>query len=1367
MSRRLLDGGPCAVARRLSATLPSACIVAAIVVASAGSRPSTAAEAVGTSLPIEAQYAVSTAIGRDDSRYYALDTAAGVVLENPAQSLRLVFSHEGATLQADSLVWQMGLVSWGVGDASESVERSDPVSSGNRVEVDHGGVTEWYVNGPFGLQQGFTVAVAPGQRDGTPLALRLATPDGLTARIDPDGRGLAWCDPNGTVVLSYTGLLAVDARGEPLPAWLESRGDSLVICVNEAEATYPLTIDPWVQMAKLTASDGAEWDYFGGCVAIDGDTVVVGAYHDDIDASNAQGSAYVFVKPGSGWATTSGYDARLTASDGAALDYFGGCVAIDGDTIVVGADGHDIDAKGSQGSAYVFVKPGSGWATGTETARLTASDGATEDRFGISVAIDGDTVVVGAYGDDGAKGSAYVFVEPGGGWTDTTAETAKLTASDRATYDRFGCSVAISGDTVVVGAREDDDNGSAYLFEKGGGWATTSTYDAKLTASGGEASDEFGCSVAIDGDTVVVGAYGDDSERGLAYVFEKGGGWDDMTETARLTASDRAMYDRFGWSVAIDGDTVVVGAYGDDIDANIAQGSAYVFVKPGSGWANMTQTAKLTASDGAVYDHFGYSVAIDGDTVDTVVVGAGHDDIAQGSAYVFAKPAITVVPTSGLVTTEAGGTATFDVTAHTPPEDTVKVPLFSSDTTEGTVPADVVLPADSTAAVTITVTGAEDAILDGDVDYLIITGNPTSADAAYDALGSDDVADVAVTNQDDGEPVHVISTSPPANARAAACSTDVTATLDEYIAPATVNASTYIIHAGFSGVALGRYSIGSVVFDPATDLHPGELIETTVTSGVCTPSGCPATPYVWRFRTAVGGGYGWFTESVGSYGTSFSRRASLGDLDGDGDLDAFVANSGAGGAGEPNRVWLNDGDGTFTQSAESYGTFDSRDVSLGDLDGDGDLDAFVANGSGGGSSEPNRVWLNDGDGTFTQSVESYGISASQGLSLGDLDGDGDLDAFIAEADYGANSVWLNDGDGTFTQSVESYGVQWSWDVSLGDLDGDGDLDAFVANVFANRAWLNDGDGTFTPNGEPYEEQFSVRVSLGDLDGDGDLDAFVANTTALPPTAVEANRVWLNDGDGTFTESAESYGSSDSLDVAHGDLDGDGDLDAFIANSGVNRVWLNDGDGTFTQSGESYGNAVSYGIAVGDLDGDGDLDAFIANADGNRVWLNEDPASTSSTFRVGTAGDVRADGTFTATLFESPEADVAEWVTVSEPVKPGDVLELDPTTPGSYRLSSAANSSLIAGVVSTQPGVVLGASGDHGGQALLALTGIVPVKVTDEGGLIRPGDLLVTSSAPGHAMRWAGPEACPCALVGKALEPMSDTRGLILVLLTSH
>ena len=307
-----------------------------------------------------------------------------------------------------------------------------------------------------------------------------------------------------------------------------------------------------------------------------------------VAALGSDGAAYVFEKPAGGWAGALTEDAKLTASDGAPGDFFGVSVSISGDTVVVGSLFDACTAGIDCGSAYVFEKPAGGWAgTLTEDAKLTASDAAAGDFFGIAVSISGETVVVGAYLDDCTAGidcgSAYVFEKPAGGWAGALSEDAKLTASDAATGDGFGVSVSISGDTVAVGAGFGDcpagpQCGAAYVFEKpAGGWAGALTEDAKLTASAGT---RFGVSVSISGETVVVGADGD----GSAYVFEKpAGGWAGMlTEDAKLIASDAAAGDFFGVSVSISGDAVVVGARNDDCTTGNDCGSAYVFAGVGT-----------------------------------------------------------------------------------------------------------------------------------------------------------------------------------------------------------------------------------------------------------------------------------------------------------------------------------------------------------------------------------------------------------------------------------------------------------------------------------------------------------------------------------------------------------------------------------------------------------------------------------------------------------------------------------------------------------------------------------------------------------------------------------------------------------------
>jgi len=581
-------------------------------------------------------------------------------------------------VEAGLYTWKLALNSWGYGDAQVPVKHASPEYKANRVTYMRGAVREWYLNGPFGLEQGFTLDRPPARNPtGGPLTLSLALGGELQATVDTSGQGLVLSDPGSAEVLRYAGLSAYDAVGRDLPAKLDLRGKALLLQVNDAGARYPLTIDPFVQKAKLSVSDKAVGDYLGFSVSISGDVVVVGARYADPGGTGDAGAAYVFVKPGGGWAGMT-QTARLTASDKAASDSFGYSVSISGDVVVVGAHYADPGGTNAAGAAYVFIKPGGGWADMTQTAKLTASDKAAEDQFGFSVSISGDVVVVGAYyadpGGTSNAGASYVFVKPGGGWTDMT-QTARLTASDKAAGDYFGFSVSISGDVVVVGALYADPGGTSnagasYVFVKpGGGWADM-TQTARLTASYKAAGDEFGFSVSISADVVVVGApYADPGgtgSAGAAYVFAKpGGGWADMTQTARLTASDKAAGDYFGYSVAVSGDVVVVGALFADPGGTGDAGASYIFAEPGVGWANMTQTAKLTASDKAVEDYFGFSVSIIGDVV---VVGAILADPGgtsnAGTAYVFVNcdSTTTTITSDSPDPSLVGGTVNVSVT---------------------------------------------------------------------------------------------------------------------------------------------------------------------------------------------------------------------------------------------------------------------------------------------------------------------------------------------------------------------------------------------------------------------------------------------------------------------------------------------------------------------------------------------------------------------------------------------------------------------------------------------------------------------------------------------------------------------------------
>ncbi|MCD4825660.1 MAG: FG-GAP repeat protein [Phycisphaerae bacterium] len=382
-----------------------------------------------------------------------------------------------------------------------------------------------------------------------------------------------------------------------------------------------------VQDAKLTASDAAADDRFGFSVGISGFYTVVGADGND-DDGNYSGSAYIFYKD-QGGVDTWGQQAKLTASDAAADDYFGHSANISGAYTIVGAYGND----SYSGSAYVFYKDQGGTNSWGQQVKLTASDAAGEDYFGKSVAISGTYAISGAFGnDDGGSfsGSAYVFYKDQGG-ENSWGQQAKLTASDATGFDFFGSSVAVSGSYAIAGAYGDDDNGassgSAYIFYKDQGGTNTWGQQIKLTSSDAAENDKFGTSVAISGDYAVAGAYGNDDngdDSGSAYVFKRNG--DQWTQIAKLTASDAAVGDEFGRSVAIDGDKIIVGAYSDNDDGT-ESGSAYIFELIGETW---TQTDKITAADGAAGDYFGYSVGVSGDYF---FGGAYGDD--GGSSYVF------------------------------------------------------------------------------------------------------------------------------------------------------------------------------------------------------------------------------------------------------------------------------------------------------------------------------------------------------------------------------------------------------------------------------------------------------------------------------------------------------------------------------------------------------------------------------------------------------------------------------------------------------------------------------------------------------------------------------------------------------------
>lgn len=389
----------------------------------------------------------------------------------------------------------------------------------------------------------------------------------------------------------------------------------------------PTTTTNKIEAQNLFHSTDSGIVYFDYCAALDGDTAVVGTYRADTPYGWA-GSVYIFTRTNNRWTQQQ----RIFAPTSEDRYGFGWSVSVSEDTVLIGVPAQD--SIGITGYVYVFTRTGTRW---TQQATLFASDGEEWDRFGLSVSLDGDTALIGAYGDDDKgnwSGSAYVFTRTGSTWT----QQAKLLASDGVEYDLFGASVALDGDTALIGAPGDGYQrvgpGTAYVFKRSG---TTWTQQAKLSDPNGAQADQFGVSVSLDGDTALIGAQQCENDRegsGVAYVFTRTGTiW---SQQSQLIEPDGERWDRFGYSVAVSGDTALIGAMWD-WHGDYA-GSVYVFTREGTLWVQQ-QTLQVS---GKLGDCFGNSVALDGDTA-LITAYREMDTYRFGSSYIFTRMGTTWV----------------------------------------------------------------------------------------------------------------------------------------------------------------------------------------------------------------------------------------------------------------------------------------------------------------------------------------------------------------------------------------------------------------------------------------------------------------------------------------------------------------------------------------------------------------------------------------------------------------------------------------------------------------------------------------------------------------------------------------------------
>jgi hypothetical protein len=651
------------LSRRSAALLAAIVVVGVAAIAGAAMRggPARTQSRGLAGLPAAARGPISAALGEQEPGYLVTELQA----RNAGQRLDAAFSPAGVTIRGAGGRVRLDLKAYGATELSPV----SPAAHANRIVYAHPTITETWTNVPLGLEQSFRLSSPPPSAAGM-LSLSLALGGDLRPSLS-----------NGTVLLrgpvgslAYGGLVATDARGRTLPASLSLAAGRLLIHVDARSAAYPVTIDPLVQQAELTPPDGVANNVFGYAIAANATTIVVGQVGDDPPA----GAVDVFVEPAAGWAAATAPTATL--SDASALS-FGSAVGIDaaGDTIIVGADhtGAVLD-----GSAYVFVKPPNGWATSSApAATLTGSDTGDIAFFGETVGIssDGTTAVVGGggqkIGSNGEQGAAYVFVRPTTGWAGPVHQNAELTATGGVAGEELGEAAAISsdGDTVLAGASDSGEAhpgpGSVYAFEKpAAGWTGTVHQSAQLTASDGNDGDQLGDSLALAGNVLAVGApyrtpVGGVTKQGALYVYvEPTGGWVNAPQNDELTATDGVSQSLLGDAVAVssDGTTVLGGA--NSGGASDASGLAYVFKEPASGWpstpgttiAHETQT--LTPSNGAPGDGFGSAVAIAGQEA---AVGAADETVGnnqgEGATYLFGYPTPSIAiatPASGARYTE-------------------------------------------------------------------------------------------------------------------------------------------------------------------------------------------------------------------------------------------------------------------------------------------------------------------------------------------------------------------------------------------------------------------------------------------------------------------------------------------------------------------------------------------------------------------------------------------------------------------------------------------------------------------------------------------------------------------------------------------
>ncbi|MGP0103482.1 MAG: FG-GAP repeat protein [Solirubrobacteraceae bacterium] len=642
--------------------------------ASSASASATGASRDGLAgLPPAARASISAALGAEEPAYHFDVAPGGFHATNPAEHLGIGIARSGALLRSRSLELGLSLRAVGYGSSLSAVGAVQPSSEANRATFARAAIDEWYVNGPLGLEQGFTLTHPPAHGAAGPLTLAIALSGNARASLAAGGQSVTFSGARGGS-LRYGGLSVSDASGRVLHSWMALEGGELLLRVDADGARFPLRIDPIVEKpeAKLAPS-GEEGEHAGLSVALaaDGNTALVGAPNE----GPAGGVVWVFERSGSEW-VRSPEPIAIPVAEGEATECvedpegeageegnecgFGRSVALsaDGETALIGAPRVDVqvgapsepEAIVQAGAAWVFTHTGSGW-TGTE---LTSPKPDRGGRFGRSVALaaNGETALVGAPGENGGHGQAWVFTGSGSSWA---AQGGALAGSGEEGEGRFGASVALSGDgevALIGGPNDDRSVGAAWVFQRQRSGPMWIEQGPKLTDGGESSEGHFGYSVALseDGSTALVGARRVDDGTGAAWVFEQSGStWGQPG--SKLVGEGEAG-EQFGYSVALSasGNSAIVGA--PHFEAG--RGAAWLYERSGTGWS---AAARKLEGGGKELDRarFGSSVAMSPDDGETVLVGGPGESGKSGTAWVFGPgPSVECVESVGSHECEPG-----------------------------------------------------------------------------------------------------------------------------------------------------------------------------------------------------------------------------------------------------------------------------------------------------------------------------------------------------------------------------------------------------------------------------------------------------------------------------------------------------------------------------------------------------------------------------------------------------------------------------------------------------------------------------------------------------------------------------------------